>query len=232
MWRTVHWLAALALCACVPRGAAGGTPPLVLERTIELPGVKGRIDHLALDATHARLYVAALGNGTVEVVDLEAGRAVGRISGLAEPQGLAVIAERDELAVASGGDGTLRFYRTADLAPAGVTKLGEDADNVRLDRTSGRLVVGFGSGALATIDPATRRVVGVTPVAGASGRVPAGRRARLREPSRRRSGRVADLTTGRSWRPGRPAAGAGTSLSPSIRGRATSPSRTACRHAS
>ena len=46
--------------------------PLILVRTIELPGVDGRIDHLAVDSPTQRLYVAALGNNTVEVVDLTA----------------------------------------------------------------------------------------------------------------------------------------------------------------
>src|SRR5262245_32145527 len=41
--------------------------PLVLSASIELPGVEGRIDHLAVDLKRERLYVAALGNDSVEV---------------------------------------------------------------------------------------------------------------------------------------------------------------------
>jgi hypothetical protein len=156
--------AALIPSACAPRSASGQDAPLVLERTIPLPGVKGRIDHLALDPAHGKLFVAALGNGSVEAVDLNAGRVVGHIAGLAEPQGLAFLPERQELAVASGGDGSLRFYRAADLAPAGQVALGDDADNVRLEAATGRVVVGYGAGALALIEPATRAVVGRTPL--------------------------------------------------------------------
>jgi hypothetical protein len=47
--------------------------PLTLARSIELPRVDGRIDHLAFDATGQHLFVAALGNNTVEVLDLKAG---------------------------------------------------------------------------------------------------------------------------------------------------------------
>ena len=36
--------------------------PLSLIRTIELPGVEGRIDHLAVEVARQRLFVAALGN--------------------------------------------------------------------------------------------------------------------------------------------------------------------------
>ena len=141
--------------ACAPSPAP---PPLVLERTIALPGVAGRIDHLAVDLVHRRVFIAELGNGTVEAVDMVKGAPVGRISGLKEPQGLAYLPERDELAVASGGDGTVRFYRGSDLAPAGMVKVGSDADNLRLD-AGGRVVVGYGAGALAVIDPAPHQVV-------------------------------------------------------------------------
>ena len=44
--------------------------PLRLVGAIEIPAVRGRIDHLAVDLAHERLFVAALGNNTVEVIDL------------------------------------------------------------------------------------------------------------------------------------------------------------------
>ena len=44
-----------------------------MVRAIELPRVEGRIDHLALDPTGEQLFVAALGNNTVEVVDVRNG---------------------------------------------------------------------------------------------------------------------------------------------------------------
>lgn len=149
-------IAPAAGCAAQPRAA-----PLVLEQVIPLPRVEGRIDHLAVDPNGRRLFVAELGNGSVEAVDLASGKVVGRISGLREPQGLAFLPDRDELAVASGGDGSLRVYRAGDLAPLAVLALGSDADDVRLEPGGGRVVVGFGSGGLAVVDPAARRVVRV-----------------------------------------------------------------------
>ncbi|MBW8814622.1 MAG: hypothetical protein JF588_14465 [Caulobacterales bacterium] len=151
------WLAAAALAACAPPAASGAPAPLVLERTIPLPGVTGRIDHLAFDPARGRLFVAELGNGTVEAVDVAAGKVAGRIGGLSEPQGLAVLST-GELAVANGGDGAVRFFRLADLAPLARLPLGPDADDERVD-AAGHLVVGYGAGALATIDPASRRVL-------------------------------------------------------------------------
>ncbi|MDB5428623.1 MAG: repeat containing protein [Phenylobacterium sp.] len=148
-----------ALCGCGASSAYGQTPALVLERTIVLKDVAGRIDHLAVDAAHGRLFVAELGNGSVEAVDLKSGAVLGRIAGLHEPQGLAYLPAQDELVVASGGDGSVRFFRAADLAPVGSIGLGGDADNVRVDAETGHVVVGFGSGALAVIDPTTRKVI-------------------------------------------------------------------------
>jgi DNA-binding beta-propeller fold protein YncE len=113
---------------------------------------------MAVDLAHRRLFVAALGAGSVEAVDLERGQVTGRITGLNQPQGVGYLPEPDELVVASG-DGLVRFYRAADLALLASVKLGEDADNVRIDPRNGHVVVGYGDGALATIDPATRAVI-------------------------------------------------------------------------
>jgi hypothetical protein len=132
--------------------------PLQFTRAIELPNVKGRIDHMALDAEHNHLFVAEYGNGSVDEVDLASGKVVGSISGLHEPQGVAWLSKQQEIAVASG-DGLVTFYRGADRARTAVVRLGNDADNVRLDRRNGNIIVGYGSGGLAVIDPATHRVI-------------------------------------------------------------------------
>ncbi len=136
--------------------AADPEPPLVLEQTIPLTGVSGRIDHMAVDLRRGRLFVAELGNGTVDVVDLAAGKAIHRIVGLKEPQGVGYAPQADLIAVASAGDGSVRLFKGEDLSPTGVVSLGEDADNVRFDMRTGQLVVGYGSGGLAVLDLASR----------------------------------------------------------------------------
>jgi len=140
--------------------AAEPVRPLVLERTIPLPDVSGRIDHMAVDLRRSRLFVAELGNGSVDAIDLVSGKAVHRITGLKEPQGVGYDPSADLLAVASAGDGSVRLFRGDDLQSVGTIALGEDADNVRLDPRSGHLVVGYGSGGLATLDPERQSVVG------------------------------------------------------------------------
>ena len=132
--------------------AADPEPPLVLEQIIPLTGASGRIDHMAVDLRRGRLFVAELGNGTVDVVDLAAGKATHRVAGLKEPQGVGYAPKADMVAVANAGDGSVRLFHGGDFSPLGVISLGSDADNVRLDVQTGRLIVGYGSGGLAVLD--------------------------------------------------------------------------------
>lgn len=137
-----------------PRDASS---PLRLERAIVLPGVKGRIDHLAIDAAGKRLFVAEVVNGSVEVIDLADGTSAGRIGGLDEPQGIAWLPATGEFVVACG-DGTVHFYSGADNHEAATIDLGADADDVRVDPRNGHVIVGYGDGGLAVIDPVAHRV--------------------------------------------------------------------------
>src|SRR5689334_14062480 len=148
----------LALLCCSGLLVASTTyaaPHLELEARIPLGDVRGRIDHLAVDPEHGRLFVAELGNGTVGVVDLRQRRVVQRLTGFDEPQGVAWSAQHDMLYVASGGDGTVRSFRGAALDKGQVVKLGSDADNIRLDSGEQRIYVGYGSGAIAVLNSAT-----------------------------------------------------------------------------
>lgn len=146
-------VAAILMLACQPmvRAASGGWAP-VLKQTIPLAGVEGRIDHMAIDQKGNRLYVAALGNDTVEVVDLAAGKRVQTLKGFQEPQGITVAPGTRHVVVASGGDGKVRVYDAALKPVARIDHL-EDADNVRYDPGSKLAVIGYGSGALLFIDP-------------------------------------------------------------------------------
>jgi hypothetical protein len=127
--------------------------PLVLEAKIPLGEVKGRIDHLGIDAKRQRLLVAELGNNSVGVVDLSAGKVLRRIVGMSEPQGVAYVPFADSVFVANAGEGSVRVLRGEDLTPIGRIELGNDADNVRVDAAHNRVLVGYGKGALAVIDP-------------------------------------------------------------------------------
>ena len=134
--------------------------PLALVKTIDLPHVDGRIDHLAFDSRTQRLYVAALGNNTVEVLDTGAGTHVRSVTGFREPQGIAVATEAKIVAVANGEGEGVQFVSADDAHATAAVKLGADSDNVRYDARAKRLIVGFGTGALAWIDPARATLIG------------------------------------------------------------------------
>jgi hypothetical protein len=150
--------AVLLVLLVTPAGRAEDA--LVLESKIALPGVAGRIDHMAVDLARKRLLVAELGNGTLDVLDLATGRGVKQIAGLHEPQGAVYAQKPDLVVVASAGDGSVRFFRGDDLAPAGSLTLGDDADNVRVEPGTGNVIVGYGRGGLAIIDPGTKSKIG------------------------------------------------------------------------
>lgn len=137
---------------------------LSVEARIPLGPVRGRIDHLAIDLEGMRLFVAELGNDSVGVVDLRAGKVVDTIDGLAEPQGVGWEPGTHTLWVANARDGSVRIFDGSTLKPVGRIDLGDDADNVRM--AGGKVFVGYGGGALAVIDPVSRRVVATLPLAG------------------------------------------------------------------
>ena len=146
---------ALALTCLIPACALSiaQAPPgsLKLEREIPLPGVEGRIDHLSADIKGQRVFVSALGNGTVEVVDVSQGQRTAQIKGLKSPQGVAYVPSNGTIYVASGGDGTVRSFDGGTLKPLHDVSLGEDADNIRYDKIHDQLLVGYGTGAIAAL---------------------------------------------------------------------------------
>ena len=155
--------ALVGLLSSSGQGAESGAP-LVLERTIPLDRGCWTIDHMAIDLARKRLIVAELGNGSVDVIDLTAGKVVHRIEGLREPQGVGY-ASSDTIAVANAGDGSVRLFRGSDFAAIGTISLGEDADNVRVDLRTGRVLVGYGNGGVAVLDPGTLSVLSRTKLA-------------------------------------------------------------------
>lgn len=163
MPRTMKLLAiALAICGGCAAGPGAGAEEndlLVLESKVPLGNVRGRIDHLAVDLGRKRLFVAELGNDSVAVVDLAAGKLLRRISGLKEPQGVGYVPSVDALYAANGGDGSVRIFGGDDYTPSGRIDLGEDADNVRVEPSTNTVFVGYGAGALAAIDPTTLKKI-------------------------------------------------------------------------
>ena len=138
------FLAAIEVIALCPLLLAQNATPLRLLQTIPLANVEGRLDHLDVDLRGMRLFVAALGNNTVEVVDLRAGKQVKSIVGFQKPQGIWYVPELKKLFVASGNDGMVRVYDGKTLALIESIKLDLGADLVGYSPRNKLLYTGYG----------------------------------------------------------------------------------------
>src|SRR5258706_8992880 len=110
---------------------------------------------MALDVKGKRLFVAALGNNTVEVIDLNRGQRSASLKGFHEPQGVAYLPELDKIVVANGQGGGVAFLDGKTYKVISRVEPLDDADNVRYDPGRKWVVVGYGSGALAILDATT-----------------------------------------------------------------------------
>ena len=159
-------LIGLIIGTAAPFVHAAGEPLLELVATIPMPDVKGRIDHLAVDMKGHRLFIAVLGNNTVEVLDIGANRHAKSIPGFGEPQGLAYLPESNRLYVANGSAGRVDVLDGGSLAPLRrIAKL-DDADNVRYDSAQRKVVIGYGKGALRIVRADTAESGGDIPLSG------------------------------------------------------------------
>ncbi len=137
---------------------------LTLVQTIPLENVDGRIDHFALDSGRHRLFMAALGNDTVEVIDLSSQKRERTLTGFGEPQGIAIGVAVNRMAIANGKDGVCRVFDAETLRPTGTVDLQDDADNVRYEASSRLFWVGHASGALAAIDAEKNQILADIPL--------------------------------------------------------------------
>jgi len=137
-------LIVLCLFACCLFANSQAPAVLTLNRAIPLPGVTGRFDHLAIDVAGNRLFIAATGNHSVEVIDLKSDKVLQSITGLGKPHGLAWIAETGNLYVADGTLAELKVYRGSPLKFSSSLKLSDDADDMVYDEANHQLFVGHG----------------------------------------------------------------------------------------
>jgi len=142
------------------QGQESGKQLLIFQNEIMLPNVKGRIDHIDINIKDKIVFIAALGNNTLEIVDLKKSKVTGSIKGLDKPQGVAYIEKHQEILIANGGTGECGFYNALTLKKTGIIKLVDDADDVCYDAGEDKIYVGYGSGGIAIIDAASHKQVG------------------------------------------------------------------------
>lgn len=147
-------------CTGIVTVAAQSAAPLKLRQNIPLPGVEGRIDHFAFDPVGERLFVCAIGNNTLEVLDLQKGGRVHTITGLGAPQGVAYAPDLGRIFVANDKGGICKIYDGKSFQIVGELNFQDDADNVRYDEATKKTYVGFGNGGIAVINAADGKQVG------------------------------------------------------------------------
>lgn len=163
-WRIVLLLVGLVVAA-FPVMAAD-PEALRLVQTIPLANVEGRIDHFGVDVPGQRLFVSALGNNTLEVIDLREGKRLTSITGLSEPQGVFFDSGANRIFVANANDGTCRIFDGNTFKLVGTVNYSSDADNIRYDPGLEQIYVGYGEGALGILDAATGQKLFDIPLSG------------------------------------------------------------------
>lgn len=132
--------------------------PLVLSGSIPMDGVKGRIDHFA--SGKGRVFVSALGNNTVEVLNLFGQVVEHTITGIPNPQGVAFSPEANKLFVASA-QGKLYIYDGESFNLITTLDFDGGADNLRYDAATKRVYIACGddekNAAIATVDAMTNQ---------------------------------------------------------------------------
>ena len=139
-------ICAAAWLAFAAAGLAQEQVPLRLVQTIPLADVNGRIDHLGVDVATRRVFLAALEKGSIEVVDLAAGKVVRTLPGFAKPQGVLFVADLNKLFVASGKDGAVKTLDGTTLAVTGTATVSLGADAIGYDALAKEIYIGSGGG--------------------------------------------------------------------------------------
>ncbi len=135
--------------------------PLILDRIIAVPGADGRFDHMTVDVKTGRVFAAVYGNDTVAVVDVHRSREIHTINrGLDEPQAVAFLPDLNRIVVANSGEGSCQIFDGTTYEPLASVKFADDADQIRYDPVKHLIYVGYGDGAIGTIDASTNKIVG------------------------------------------------------------------------
>jgi hypothetical protein len=117
---------------------------LRLVQTIPMSGVSGRLDHMAVDLEKKRLFVAAVANGTLEVLDLDAGKVISSISGIKDTQDALFLGGQFNKLYVSSLDGTLRIYQGETFRLVQALKLEPDPNRLLYDPATDLIYFGYG----------------------------------------------------------------------------------------
>jgi hypothetical protein len=167
--RTAHLLSVatfLFSVSLLPVFAQTSTP-LVLKRSVDLPGYTGDFDHFAVDQDRGRLLLAAEDHGTVEVFDLNSGKHLRTISGFEAPHSILIRPGAATILVTDSGKGMSKLLDASSYEVKGVVALVPGADSIGYDPAENVVYVVTGgkdvamtTSELAAVDPDTGKKKG------------------------------------------------------------------------
>src|SRR3981081_4171097 len=117
---------------------------LRLVQTIPLPGVKGRLDHMAVDLEKKRLFVAAVTNNSLEVVDLTGGKVIKSLTGFNNTQDALFLGGDFNKLFVSSLDGHLRVFQGETFRLVQDFKIEPDSNRLFYDPTTNLIYFGYG----------------------------------------------------------------------------------------
>ena len=145
-------LAGLTAAMLTASVTAADPPPLERVQTIALKGPAGGLDHLAIDAKRGRLFVANTVNGSLDIVDLKAGKLLKQVPGQGRIRGIDYSPEADRIFVGNGTGGVCNTFDGENYELLKSVPLGIDADNVRYNPRTQRIYVVHADTELSVID--------------------------------------------------------------------------------
>jgi hypothetical protein len=113
-------------------------------QTIPLQGVKGRLDHMGIDLEKKRLFVAAAGNNSLEVVDLTGGKVTNSLTGFVDTQDALFLGGDFNKLHVSSLDGHLRIFQGETFWLVQDFKIEPDPNRLFYDPTTDLIYFGYG----------------------------------------------------------------------------------------
>jgi hypothetical protein len=129
---------------CVIQSSAQEKQALRLVQTIPLPGVTGRLDHMGVDLEKKRLFVAAVANNTLEIVDLTGGKVIKSLAGFKDTQDALFLGGDVNKLYVSSLDGHVRVFQGESFWLVRDFKIEPDPNRLLYDPT--KKLIYFGGG--------------------------------------------------------------------------------------
>jgi DNA-binding beta-propeller fold protein YncE len=165
--------------AMTDSGRRGGVP-LALVRDVPLPGGTTRFDYASVDTKGRKLYVAHLGDSTLDVVDLDTLHVVAVVPRIADVHGVALAADRGRVYATATGDNELVTIESTTNYVIARTPTGDFPDDVAYDPDHALLYVSDkNAGSITVVSADTGKVTDTIKVAAETGNVAYDSAARL-----------------------------------------------------